>query len=238
MNVEKLMPEKSISKEVNTTPSEINDKRIDNYKTTFDTDITDVNDHRISDFETKKGNEMNSEITDNLDDYYSTYKERIDQTPTENSSLGTWEGIRGESKFLPEDNETKQCLEKYGIDGIEYKNGIPNFDPITLEKVKIDMGVNRFSIFDGDRTILGNYEKADNALAEKWNANKKDGKEDWTKNDIKSWVREEGLVRHENNDMTTVSYMPRKPHHDFTHLGGVSECIKKMFLNPGGGFDE
>ena len=34
-------------------------------------------------------------------EYYNDYEDRLGCTPKEDSHLGTWEGDRGESKFLP-----------------------------------------------------------------------------------------------------------------------------------------
>ena len=59
--------------------------------------------------------------------YYSTYEERIKQTPRENSDRGDWSGKRGESEFTPNDKEVKMILEKYGTHSISYKDGIPDF---------------------------------------------------------------------------------------------------------------
>ena len=198
----------------------------------------DVNDKRIGFEGTERNADRNQiEIAEN-DGYYSSYKERIDQTPTETSGLGTWEGVRGESKFIPADAETQSVLEQSGVNGIEYKNGIPDFDPVTKEKVQIEMTKYRWSVYDGENYIVGNFDKADSALAEKWNQEKKDGREDWTKSDVKDWVTENQLTRHENNDMKTVSYIPYQPHVVCPHLGGVAECRKKEMITSGGSFDE
>ena len=236
MNIESMNSEKVTNQDINTSVSDINDKRVDKEYIRIK-ETTDLNDQRIKESNSQSNNEIHSE-TKNQDIYYSTLKERIDQTPTENSGLGTWEGERGESKFIPADEETKICLERFGVDGIEYKNGIPDFDPVTLEKVQIEMGTTRYSVRDGEKRISGNYEKADTALAKKWNSEKKDGKTDWTKDDVKDWVLENRLVRHENNDMKTVSYIPFEPHVVCIHLGGVCECKKREMAQLGGGFDE
>ena len=63
------------------------------------------------------------------------YKSIIDVTPKNN---GKWvdeygnEGIRGESKWCPDDEYTKEVLKKFGVDGIEYKNGYPNFESVSF----------------------------------------------------------------------------------------------------------
>lgn len=59
--------------------------------------------------------------------------ENMMRTPVKN---GEWTDERGQSIWKPEDQGIKKTLEKYGADGIEYLDGIPDFD--------------RFSAFDYD----------------------------------------------------------------------------------------
>ena len=64
---------------------------------------------------------------------------------------GHWEGERGNSKWFPNRDEIPknpltnpdgltwgQILDKYGIDGIEFKNGEPDFSPVAKGTVEID----------------------------------------------------------------------------------------------------
>ena len=64
--------------------------------------------------------------------YPSTYDEKINQTPVNN---GLWTGDLGESKFISELDEVNDVLKKYDIDGIEYKDGIPDFSPVSEGEV-------------------------------------------------------------------------------------------------------
>lgn len=41
-----------------------------------------------------------SENVDSMPERYTSYEDRLKHTPNENSDLGTWEGERGESKFI------------------------------------------------------------------------------------------------------------------------------------------
>ena len=73
--------------------------------------------------------------------YPSTYDERINQTPVNN---GLWTGDLGESKFISELDEVNDVLKKYDIDGIEYKDGIPDFSPVSEgEVIHPDMSIDR-----------------------------------------------------------------------------------------------
>lgn len=67
--------------------------------------------------------------------YFSSYEDRLKQTPSEES--GRWNGQRGESKCAPQSEESKRILKEKGIDGIEYKDGVPDFSPVSESTVKI-----------------------------------------------------------------------------------------------------
>lgn len=140
----------------------------------------------------------------------STYGERIQQTPI---SGGFWEGDRGESKFFSFNDKVNEILKEFGIDGIEYKNGIPDFSPVSKGTVEIDfMSSDRYS-------NLGNFRQADIALAKLRGCSPEE---------IQKWREENGYTWHERNDMKTMDLIPREINSTFGHLGGVSECSKLM----------
>ncbi len=70
-------------------------------------------------------------------DCLSTYEDRIRQTPKE-GERGHWEGERGESKYIPSDEKIKEILSKYGLDGIVYEDGVPDFSGCAEATVEID----------------------------------------------------------------------------------------------------
>lgn len=171
-------------------------------------------------------------------DYPSTYKERLDRTPTTENSHGEWSGDRGESMFVPTDDRLRELLQSKGVEGINYKDAIPDFDPIAEAKVTIQgMSQHRLSQMgeNGER-IVGNYEKADIECAKAWNLEQRDGKDDWTHRDVKNWREANGYTWHEDNDMKTCCLVPTEVHDVCRHLGGVSEI--KNILNQIGGFDD
>ena len=167
------------------------------------------------------------------DEYPSTYEDRINQTPKEISDRGIWTGERGESKYIPTDKEILEILAKYGLNGIEYRDGIPDFSGCSEATVTIDnMSENRYG-------KGGNFEQCDQKCADQWNKEGRDGKNDWTARDVANWRKENGYTWHERNDMKTCDLIPTKINDYFGHLGGVGECKRRDDENSkDGGFDE
>lgn len=165
--------------------------------------------------------------------YYSTHEERISKTPKEN---GEWTGERGESKFISYSDEVKEYLDAANIDGVDYKNGCPDFSPYSKGEVHIpNMSSERYSTM-GNK---GNFEQADAALA-KLRGN------GCTPRDVANWRKANGYTWHECNDMKTCQKVPSVINKVFRHLGGVSECKHKEEMlasilgqtSKGGIFDE
>jgi len=167
----------------------------------------------------------------NLMGINSTMKERMDHVP-KNPEKGTWTGKVGESKYKPNDSEAKKKLAEKGLDGIEYKEGIPDFKPVSEATVKID------NMTDQRYGKGGNFEQCDQKCAENWNNEAKEGKTDWTARDVANYRAENNMSWHECNDMETCELVPQSIHSACTHLGGVSECKKNSNENNGGIFDE
>ncbi len=155
---------------------------------------------------------------------YSTREARIKQTP-KNDEFGHWSGKRGESTYIYDKSKTiKIGNENYEIKAgtkVTYQNGIPDFSPYAKAEVKIEMTKDRYSIKkDG---IVGNFEKADQALAEKWTKIKFKGKS-WTAREIEQYRSDNKLTWHEMNNMESVQLVPNEVNGGFGHLGGVGEC--------------
>lgn len=152
-------------------------------------------------------------------EYNSTYKERIDRTPS-SIEQGTWEGERGESNFRPSSPEALEKMDELGVDSIPYRNGIVDFSDVAKESVKIDM-------VDYRQGKGGNFEQCDTRLAEKWNNEGFAGKTDWSPRDIADWRKENSYTWHERNDMKTCDLVPTSIHESCRHLGGVAECKRE-----------
>ncbi|CAA6808819.1 MAG: Unknown protein [uncultured Sulfurovum sp.] len=136
---------------------------------------------------------------------------------------GEWSGEKGDSVWYPdreiipkrpEGNTLTwgEILDKYEIDGIEFKDGEPDFSTISEGTVEIDD-------FSTDRS--GNFTQADEQLAEKWTSEGKDGRE-WSPQDIKEYRKENNLSWHERSDMNTIDLVPQEVHGNVPHSGGIS----------------
>ena len=146
----------------------------------------------------------------------------MDHVNAEYSSQGEWEGVRGESKYVPDLDDSKGYeaylkLSEYGLDGIEYKNCIPDFSKCSEESVSIKM----------TSDIVTNYRNADKECAAKWNETQKDGRNDWTPREVQQYRETNKLAWHECNDGTTCQLVPQEIHGFFRHSGGRCECKKK-----------
>lgn len=138
--------------------------------------------------------------------------------PLEGNS-GHWDGERGDSKWRPDrnvvpgkcnpDNKTwGEILDQYGIDGITFKDGEPDFSEISKGNVKIEP-------FSTDRS--DNFDKADIELAKQKGC---------TPEEVAKWRKENRYTWHECKDMSTMQKVPSEVHNNITHRGGISEAKK------------
>lgn len=135
---------------------------------------------------------------------------------------GHWEGERGNSKWFPNRDEIPknpltnpdgltwgQILDKYGIDGIEFKNGEPDFSPVAKGTVEID------HFTDNRYGKGGNFDQACERLAEQRGC---------TKEEVKAWMQENKYTWHERSDCKTMDKVPTEIHGNIRHSGGISEA--------------
>lgn len=135
---------------------------------------------------------------------------------------GHWEGERGNSKWFPNRDEIPknpltnpdgltwgQILDKYGIDGIEFKNGEPDFSPVAKGTVEID------HFTDNRYGKGGNFDQACEKLAEQRGC---------TKEKVKAWMKENKYTWHERSDCKTMDKVPTEIHGNIRHSGGISEA--------------
>lgn len=166
-------------------------------------------------------------------EFCSTYKERLDQTPKADSERGEWAGERGESEFIPSDPQMQETLSEFGMEGVTYKDAIPDFSPCSETTVEIaNMSENR-------KGKGNNFDQCDHACAEQWNKEGRDGRTDWTARDVSDWREKNDYTWHERNNMKTCDLIPTKVNDYFGHLGGVGECRRRDNTSDfGGEFDD
>lgn len=130
-------------------------------------------------------------------------------------SKGEWDGEVGDSKFVPDKEEAKNDLKKYGESSISYKDGIPDFSKVAESTVSIE-----------DMTSIRQYNfmQADKRCAEQWNNEQRGGRSDWTAREIKQWRHDNKCSWHERIDRKTMDLVPSDLHLECKHYGGVSEC--------------
>jgi len=142
---------------------------------------------------------------------------------------GEWGGVAGNSTWLPnpdyipeKSNPVDQTwgviLEKYGMQGIPFKDGYPDFSEIAEESVEIDD-------FSDNRNT--NFNQADNKTAEKWNTEGKDGRTDWKASEVAQYRKDNNLTWHECEDTKTLQLVPSEVHNNISHSGGISVAKKE-----------
>ncbi|WP_147414528.1 HNH endonuclease [Rummeliibacillus sp. POC4] len=146
---------------------------------------------------------------------YSSYEQRVKTTPV---NKGEWSSERAESLFISDKTgEVKKYLDEAGVDGVEYKSGMPDFSPFSKGEIKLENMTN-------DRK--SNFSTADEELAKKWSTPDKK----WTADDVADWREDNKYTWHELNDLETIQLVPSKINSVFKHLGGVGEYNIKVKL--------
>lgn len=147
---------------------------------------------------------------------YTKYKNRLKKVPKEGDK-GHWSGDPGESKFIL--NEPIKLPDGTTITKVKYQNAVPDFSPYAKAQVNIPQMTNK-RLGKG-----GNYEQADQALAEFWSKTKYNNKKNWTSADVREF-RENypcKLTWHEMSNMKSMQLVPYDVNATFTHYGGVAE---------------
>lgn len=194
------------------------DKRIDvsqipDSKQASDYDVDKRVDRESVD--SRETSEMRSE-TGIPDRFYSSWEQRKEMLPQN----GEWTGDPGNSKFISYDAETNAELAKYGLDGIEYKNGVPDFSKCSVYTCRIENMTHK---------IQDNYSEFINEAVKKGDFN--------TQMEVDDFKRNNGLRFHECSDTHTCQLVPQKIHETFLHTGGRFECRIRDGVGEKGGFN-
>ncbi len=138
---------------------------------------------------------------------------------------GQWEGIEGDSKFVPDDNVIPkdrnysnpdgltwgEIKGKYGIDGVKFKDGYPDFSEVSKGEVEIDN-------FTTERYGAGgNFDQADRKLA---------AQRGCSVEEVRQWRIDNNYTWHEMQDCKTMQKVLREVHGNIPHDGGISKLKK------------
>ena len=190
------------------------DRRIDITQKTDITKSVDFDpDRRLSYNIEKKGETCVPEK------FYTSWEQREDLFPKN----GEWSGKPGNSKFISNNVEVNTELIKFGLDGIEYKNGVPDFSKCSLKTCKIDSMTS---------DLITNFKSFTNKMVNEGEFS--------SKREVAEYKSNMNLAFHECSDMHTCQLVPLKIHQTFTHTGGRLECKERDSAKENGGykFDE
>ncbi|MEM5601428.1 HNH endonuclease [Bacillus cereus] len=175
------------------------------------------------------------------EEFASTYESRFKQTPAETNSNVVFEGVRGESLCTlkpPPDPMLQKILNEAGINGIEYKNGVPDFSPVAKAQLEIDYMLGGKGA-KGNTARDYNFKQANERLADQLNNSPELANQfgmeagGITAKDIEKYLVKNKLTWHELNDGVTIQLVPTEINAKFGHLGGVGEINAGAF-EPGG----
>ena len=174
-------------------------------------------------------------------EFASSYASRISQTPAELNKKVKFEGNRGESLCKlkpPPDPDLKKILDEAGIEGINYRNGVPDFSRVSKAELEIEYMVGGKDKM-GTKAREVNFVQADRKLAEQLNSSQELAKKlgiesgEITEKDIRKFRKKNKFTWHELNDCKTMQLVPSKINNSFGHVGGVGEVNAGAF-EPGG----
>lgn len=150
------------------------------------------------------------------------YKARIDRTPI---NKGKWvgpdgaEGVRGESEWVPEDPEVQKVLAKYGVDGIEYKEGYPDFTAVS--QFSFDLHETEYKLSNTKQ-----FEICNDALLAQYEMQPEDFDRltEEQKEDIAYGIQPEGYTwHHDTGEAGRMKLVPTIIHANCRHSGGRAQ---------------
>lgn len=148
---------------------------------------------------------------------YTSLEDRVNWANNHNKG-GHWKGEPGQSDYILD--SPIELPDGKIIKAVTYQNGIPDFSPFAEAEVKIPSMTQYRLTTNG---VKGNYEKADEMLAQMWTVIKHNGRT-WTAPDIRSYREANNLSWHEMSNMEYMQLVPFKVNDTFKHYGGVAEC--------------
>lgn len=154
---------------------------------------------------------INGEIPDK---YGISPEKRFGQTPISNVE---WDGPRGDSTLRPTKEEDVRALKKHGVDEIKYKDGFPDFSPVTEFEYTLPKDKQKSS--DADQftectDVLATAIKDNPELAEKFDDDQREA--------IEAGETPSGYTWHHGVEPGKMQLVPTRIHQVCTHYGGRS----------------
>lgn len=186
-------------------------------------ELTEKAKEQISELKELHENLSGEDLTESVDSAIKKVLDasvRTDHLPSENN--GNWvSGTRGNGKFVLNDSAVikvkdgiyvtgKLLKEKYGLDGVIYKDNDPDFKPYAISNnivttVPVDnMPTNRNK----------SYRLAEQYCAEKFGL---------TRKQVRQYMEENNLTWHETPDRKSIMPIPTEINAAYTHTGGISK---------------
>ena len=172
----------------------------------------DMVDHGAEDDTVSGENDEAIDAKDMPDECGSSFNDRRDITPINN---GEWSGERGNSIWRPEVEDVAAQLRSYGVDGIEYRDGFPDFSPVTVYEHQLPEELYRSS-----DTVQFNH--CNEAMANHLGMNPEfaDNFDDDQIEAIRQCLRPGGYSWHHNVEHGNMQLVPTRIHQDCRHYGG------------------
>lgn len=95
-------------------------------------------------------------------DEFLNYQEDLCHTPSYDSALGEWTGLRGDSFFIPSDVKAQHVLSELGIEGIPYHEAQPDFSAVTAATVYLSQ--DDMELGDAEQKTMANYTLANDLV--------------------------------------------------------------------------
>lgn len=154
--------------------------------------------------------------------------------PKENSIIGAFDGERGNSNFVPNDNyipskrkgqtltnpsgkSLKEIFDDNKIENIPFRDNYPDFSKVSKGTVEINMTEKRYN-------TDGNFTQADEKLAQEKGC---------TPRQVREWRKENNYTWHECEDKKTMQKVPNTIHGNIPHDGGISIIKREKEQNNG-----
>lgn len=155
------------------------------------------------------------EITDPNDvpdEYGSSFNDRLNQTPINN---GEWSGERGNSTWKPEIDDVAEQLSQHGVDGIDYRDGFPDFSPVSSYEYQLPEDLYESgdpAQFNACNEALANHLENNPEFASNFDEDQLEA--------ISAGKKPSGYTWHHDVKQGNMQLVPTRIHQNCGHYGG------------------